>query len=70
MEIDVKKEQERVQAEVKELVNQTNQINDSMNLLQQQRQEVINRLLMKQGELELLKRLDGVEEESTVERVE
>lgn len=51
MEIDVKKEQERVQGEIKDLATQ-------INSLDQQRQEAINLLIKKQGELELLQRLE------------
>ena len=51
MEIDVKKEQEKIQGEIQQLTVMANQ-------LQQQRQEVINKVIMKQGQLELLDRLD------------
>ena len=51
MEIDVKEEQEKIQQEIQELTVMANQ-------LQQQRQEVINKVIMKQGQLELLERLN------------
>ena len=58
MEIDVKKEQERIQDEVKELVNQANEIDGKVSTLQQQHQEILKQILKKQGELELLQRLE------------
>ena len=64
MEIDIKVEQEKVQGEIQQLTEKVNQINNSLCLLQQQRQEVINQLLMKQGQLELLQRLNGNKEET------
>ena len=70
MEIDVKKEEDRVQAEVKDLVDGFNQRTQQINALQQQNQALANQILMKQGELELLKRLDGVKEESTAKVAE
>ncbi|KKM98165.1 hypothetical protein LCGC14_1160760 [marine sediment metagenome] len=51
MEIDIKEEQEKIQQEIQQLTVMANQ-------LQQQRQEVINKVIMKQGQLELLDRLD------------
>ena len=51
MEIDVKVEQEKIQKEIQQLTVMANQ-------LQQQRQDVINQVIMKQGQLELLDRLD------------
>ena len=56
MEIDVKEEQEKIQGEIQQLTVMANQ-------LAQQRQEVINQVIMKQGELALLKRLNGKKEE-------
>ncbi len=56
MEIDVEKETEKIQGEIQQLTVMANQ-------LQQQRQEVINQLIMKQGELALLQRLNGKKEE-------
>ena len=55
MEIDIKEEQEKIQSEIQQLTVMANQ-------LQQQRQEVINKLIMKQGQLELLERLNKKEE--------
>lgn len=52
MEIDVKKEQERVQGEIKDLATQ-------INSLDQQRQDAVNLLIKKQGELEYLNRVNG-----------
>jgi len=52
MEIDVKKETEKVQAEMNELAIQ-------INALDQQRQVAVNQLIKKQGELEYLQRLNG-----------
>ena len=57
MEVDVKEEQEKIQQEIQQLTTMANQ-------LQQQRQEVINKLIMKQGELALLQRLNGKKEET------
>ncbi len=51
MEIDIKEEQEKIQQKIQQLTVMANQ-------LQQQRQEVINKVIMKQGQLELLDRLD------------
>ncbi len=51
MEVNVKEEQEKIQQEIQQLTVMANQ-------LQQQRQEVINQVIMKQGQLELLDRLD------------
>ncbi len=61
MEIDVKKEITRVQGEIQQLSAQGNQISDNINTLQQQRQGVINQVLMKQGQLELLDRINKEE---------
>ena len=52
MEIDVKTEQERVQAEINDLATQ-------INSLDQQRQTAVNLLIRKQGELEYLNRVNG-----------
>ena len=52
MEIDVKKESEKVNEEIKVLATQ-------INVLDQQRQEAVNQLIKKQGELEYLQRLNG-----------
>ena len=57
MEIDVKKETEKVQGEMQELATQ-------INSLDQQRQEAVNQLIKKQGELEYLQRLNGEKKES------
>ncbi len=51
MEIDIKEEQEKIQGEIQQLTVMANQ-------LQQQRQDVINKLIMKQGALELLKSIE------------
>jgi len=61
MEVDVKKEQKRVQDEIQQLSDRINQLANSIAVLQQQRQELINQLLMRQGELHLLERLNGKE---------
>ena len=55
MEIDVKEEQEKIQGEIQQLTVMANQ-------LQQQKQDVINKLIMKQGELALLERLNDKKE--------
>ncbi len=52
MEIDVKTEQERVQAEINDLATQ-------INSLDQQRQTAVNLLIRKQGELEYLNSVNG-----------
>ena len=59
MEIDVKKEQERVKEEIRQLGDQINRITGDITLLQQQRQDAVNNLYMKQGEEKLLKRLNS-----------
>ena len=59
MEIDVKKEQERVQGEIKGLVDGINRRTQQINVLQQESQALTNQLLKKQGELELLEKLNG-----------
>ncbi len=56
MEVDVKKEQEKVQEEIQQLTAIANQ-------LREQRQEVINQVFERQGQLKLLERLDGKKEE-------
>ncbi len=56
MEIDVKEEQEKIQGEIQQLAVMANQ-------LQQQRRDAINQLIMKQGQLELLDRINGKKEE-------
>ena len=56
MEIDIKEEQEKIQKEIQQLTLMANQ-------LQQQRQEVINQVIMKQGALDMLKKLDDKKEE-------
>ena len=55
MEINVREEQEKIQKEIQQLTVVVNQ-------LQQQRQDVINKLIMKQGQLELLERLNKNED--------
>ncbi len=62
MEIDVKKEITRVQGEIQQLSAQGNLLSNNITTLQQQRQEVINQVIMKQGQLELLERLNGKKE--------
>lgn len=59
MEIDVKKEQKRVQGEMEEITKGVNQITVTENQLAQQKQELINELIKKQGELEYLNRVNG-----------
>jgi len=51
MDIDLKKEQEKAQEVIQQLVNQGNQLSDNINLLQQQRQEIVNKIV---GEKRLL----------------
>ena len=57
MEIDVKKEQKRVQAEMEEITKGVNNITVQENQLSQQKQQLISDLIKKQGELDLLTRL-------------
>ena len=64
MEIDVKKETEKVNEEMQVLTTNANQLQNQINILSQQRQEVINQLVKKQGELELLQRLNSKKKES------
>ena len=59
MELDVKKEQVRVKEEIRQLGDEINRISGDIATLQQQRQEVVNELYMKQGEEKLLKRLNS-----------
>ena len=59
MEINVKEEQAKVKAEVAQINGQLSLVNNQLAILQQQRQELINALLGKAGELKLLERLDG-----------
>lgn len=65
MEIDIKKEITRVQGEIQELSAQGNLLGNNITTLQQQRQEVINQVLMKQGELNMLQRMSEVSDEQT-----
>lgn len=59
MEINVKEEQARVKAEVTQINGQLSLVNNQLAILQQQKQQLINALLEKSGELKLLERLDG-----------
>lgn len=59
MELNVKEQTEKLQAEIAQLNNQTRNINDQLAILQNQRQELINAILKKAGALELLQGLDG-----------
>lgn len=59
MEIDVKKEQKRVQGEMEEITKGVNQITSQENQFAQQKQLLINDLIKKQGELEYLNRVNG-----------
>ena len=66
MEIDVKKETEKVNEEMQVLTANANQLQEQINILSQQRQELINNLVKKQGQLELLQRLsDSKKQEET-----
>ncbi len=62
MEIDVKKEQERVEGEMKVIVDGFNQRVQQITALQKENQELTNQLLKKQGELEWLERMNGKKE--------
>ena len=62
MKINVKEEQEKIQKEIQQLTVMANQ-------LQQQRQEVINQVIMKQGQLELLDRLNKEEPSADITKV-
>ena len=62
MEIDVKVEQEKIQKEIQQLTVMANQ-------LQQQRQDVINQVIMKQGQMELLDRLNKEEPSANITKV-
>ena len=57
MEVNIKEEQEKIQKEIQQLTVAANQ-------LQQQRQEVINQVIMKQGQLELLDRINKDEKDA------
>ena len=59
MEVNVKDEQAKVKAEVTQINAQISQVNNQLAIFQQRRQELVNILLKKSGELELLQRLDG-----------
>ena len=62
MEIDVKEEQEKIQVEIQQLTVMANQ-------LQQQRQDVINQVIMKQGQVELFGRLSKEEPSADITKV-
>ena len=62
MDIDVKLETERVQQELAEVNKQLALIDQQIVNWQNQRQQVVNSLLKKTGELELLQRLNGQKE--------
>ena len=62
MDIDVKLETERVQQELAEVNTQLALIAQQIVNWQNQRQQVVNSLLKKTGELELLQRLNGQKE--------
>lgn len=59
MEINVKEEQTKVKAEVTQINGQLSQVNNQLAILQQQKQQLINILLEKSGELKLLERFNG-----------
>ena len=63
MEIDVKKETEKVNEDMEVLTTNANQLQNQINIFSQQRQDVINQIVKKQGELELLQRLSGKKKE-------
>ncbi len=63
MEVNVKEEQAKAKAEVSQINGQLSLVNNQLAILQQQRQELINALLEKSGELKLLERLDGGKKE-------
>ena len=62
MELNVKEQTEKLQAEIAQLSGQVRIVNDQLALLQNQRQLLVNELLKKQGALELLQSLDGKKE--------
>lgn len=62
MEIDVKTETTRVQQELQQLNQQLAMIDQQLGNWQNQRQQAVNALLKRSGELELLQRLDGKKE--------
>lgn len=62
MELNVKEQIEKLQAEIAQLAGQARNINDQVVLLQNQGQQLVNALLKKQGALELLQALNGSKE--------
>ena len=62
MELNVKEQTEKLQTEANQLASQARNIEDQITILQNQRQQLINELLKKQGALELLNNLDGKDE--------
>ena len=63
MELDVKKEAEKLQAEIAQLTGQLQQLEAQIAQLNQARNNQIALILKKQGALELLQNLDGHEPE-------
>lgn len=62
MEVNVKEEQVKVEAEIAQLSKHLSQVKNQINLLQQEGQELINALVEKSGEQKLLQRLNGKKE--------
>ena len=62
MEIDIEKEQEKIQKEIQ-------QLSDSLVVLRQQEQQVTNQLIMKQGQMELLERINKEEPSADITKV-
>ncbi len=63
MELDVKEQTEKLQAEVAQLTGQLQQIDNQIAQLQQAKNNQIAAILKKQGALELLNNLKGKEDE-------
>lgn len=59
MELNVKEQTEKLQAEIAQLSGQARNIEDQLTILSNQKQQLINTILKKAGALELLQGLDG-----------
>ena len=63
MEIDVKKQTEKLKEEAQKIGEQLSEVQRAINQLQQRQQLLINEALKNQGALDLLKNLNGTESE-------
>ncbi len=59
MELNVKEQTEKLQAELDALGNQATQIDNQISLLRQAKQDLVNQVFKKTGALELLQSLNG-----------